>query len=375
MAAHGDGRWNGVAILSPRRARRRHARPARAAGVRRASWSRARSARPAAACGSGRVYVPNGRTVDDPHYAYKLEWLAALRDAAVGRAGRAPEPLAILGDFNVAPTDADVWDIAKFADSTHVTAAERAALAALADAGLVDVMPRALKCEPLHLLGLPPAAFPKNTGMRIDLVYANAVVRRRPSPTPTSTARRASPAKGNAAQRPRPVVVDVDAVARRDRTVPDVGSCLVTPAPLTVRRITADEHLAYVRARSGRPVSFLQLPAWGEVKAEWRTRVARLVRRRDELVGAGLVLLPPGAAGQALPRLPARGPGHRLDRRAHRPRPRRLAHAAARAPAGAGRLRGEDGPAGRRPPLGRRHAQGGDRRRAAPQRLRDVAPD
>jgi len=57
----------------------------------------------------------------------QLEWLAALRDTAVTELAR-PSRLAILGDFNVAPTDADVWDIAQFATATHVTAAERAAL-------------------------------------------------------------------------------------------------------------------------------------------------------------------------------------------------------------------------------------------------------
>ncbi len=52
--------------------------------------------------------MPNGRTPDDPHYAYKLAWLAALRDALV--ADVAAGPLVVAGDFNVAPTDDDVWD-------------------------------------------------------------------------------------------------------------------------------------------------------------------------------------------------------------------------------------------------------------------------
>ena len=58
-----------------------------------------------ATCGGVRVwsvYVPNGRTPDDPHYAYKLAWLAALRDALADELAGAP-PLVVCGDFNVAP--------------------------------------------------------------------------------------------------------------------------------------------------------------------------------------------------------------------------------------------------------------------------------
>jgi exodeoxyribonuclease-3 len=119
------------------------------------------------------LYVPNGRTIDDPHYAYKLQWLAALRDTAVAELARS-EPLVILGDFNVAPTDADVWDIELFGKSTHVTARERAALSALEEVGLVEVIPRALKYDkPFTFWDYRQLAFPKNSGMRIDLVYAS----------------------------------------------------------------------------------------------------------------------------------------------------------------------------------------------------------
>ena len=172
VAARGEARWNGVAILSrvglddvtydlP-------AQPA---------WDGVVEPRAiGATCGGVRVwslYVPNGRTVDDPHYLYKLEWLAALRAAAAAELER-PEPLAILGDFNVAPTDADVWDTAAFEGSTHVTPAERAALTELENAGLVEVVPRALKYDlPYTFWDYRQLAFPKNTGMRIDLVYGS----------------------------------------------------------------------------------------------------------------------------------------------------------------------------------------------------------
>ncbi len=175
-AAHGDGRWNGVALLSRvglddvRRgfpgepgfgeppATEARAIGALCAGIR--FWS---------------VYVPNGRTPDDPHYAYKLRWLAALRDAL--SAEIAAGPLVLAGDFNVAPTDADVWDPAVFVNSTHVTPAERAALGELRALGLTDVPARALKGDrPFTYWDYRAGMFHTGKGMRIDLVYASAGV-------------------------------------------------------------------------------------------------------------------------------------------------------------------------------------------------------
>jgi exodeoxyribonuclease-3 len=176
-AVNAGGRWNGVAILSkvgladvvlgleagpgfpevedPHEAR---AISATCGGVR--LWS---------------IYVPNGREVDNPHYAYKLEWYKALR-AAVATDARAERPFAVLGDYNVAPTDRDVWDISRFDEnSTHVTQAERDAVTALETVGLSEVMPRALKYDvPFTFWDYRDLGFPKNKGMRIDLVYGNA---------------------------------------------------------------------------------------------------------------------------------------------------------------------------------------------------------
>ena len=82
------------------------------------------------------LYVPNGRKPDDPHYAYKLEWLARLREAA----GQwLAEPTALVGDWNICPTDDDVFDPAQFKNSTHVTAPERAAFQAFLDDGYAEV--------------------------------------------------------------------------------------------------------------------------------------------------------------------------------------------------------------------------------------------
>ncbi len=172
----GQGRWNGVALLSrvgvedvetdlpgapcfpdpdgPPEARYV---AATCAGVRVAG-----------------VYVPNGRTPTDPHFEYKLRWLSALA-GHLAEASAGPRPFAVLGDFNVAPADDDVWDIADFVDSTHVTARERAALADLRAAGLSDVVPTISKGpRPFTYWDYRGGAFHKGLGMRIDLVYGNA---------------------------------------------------------------------------------------------------------------------------------------------------------------------------------------------------------
>jgi exodeoxyribonuclease-3 len=184
--AHGTGRWNGVAILSriglDEVVRGLPGRPgflAEDAGAEDALIAPEPELEPraiAATCGPVRVwsvYVPNGREVDHPHYAYKLQWFAALREAVLAdTAGE--RPFAVLGDFNVAPTDEDVWDPAVFEGLTHVTPAERAALADLRDIGLADVFPRALKYDrPYTFWDYRALAFPKNKGMRIDLAYGN----------------------------------------------------------------------------------------------------------------------------------------------------------------------------------------------------------
>jgi exodeoxyribonuclease-3 len=118
------------------------------------------------------VYVPNGRTPSDDHYTYKLSWLEALRRAvATELAGNAD--LALCGDFNVAPTDDDVWDPSVFVGSTHVTPPERAALAELRALGLRDVVPTPMKGpHPFTYWDYRAGMFHQNKGMRIDLVYA-----------------------------------------------------------------------------------------------------------------------------------------------------------------------------------------------------------
>ena len=80
--------------------------------------------------------MPNGRKPDDPHYVYKLDWLARLREAA---GAWMDGQTALVGDWNICPTDDDVFDPPQFKNSTHVTPAERAAFQAFLDDGYAEV--------------------------------------------------------------------------------------------------------------------------------------------------------------------------------------------------------------------------------------------
>ncbi|HEY0119243.1 MAG TPA: exodeoxyribonuclease III [Cellulomonas sp.] len=131
-----------------------------------------------ATCGPVRVwslYIPNGREIADPHYEYKLAWLAALRTAAEGWLNDDPEAkIALVGDWNIAPLDTDVWDVEFFAGRTHVTPAERAAFTAFAGAGYTEVSRVHLPAEHTYTYwDYQQLRFPRNEGMRIDLTYAS----------------------------------------------------------------------------------------------------------------------------------------------------------------------------------------------------------
>jgi len=169
VAHAGDGRWNGVAVLSR-------------VGLEQVDLVHEGHPEPrlvSALCGGlhvTSVYVPNGRAVDDPHYTYKLQWLADLRT----RLDRfePTQPLVVMGDFNVALTDRDVWDASAFAGSTHVTPAERQAVQELLDWGLVDVVARPGKGQiPFTYWDYRAGMMHKNLGMRIDYVLATRAVR------------------------------------------------------------------------------------------------------------------------------------------------------------------------------------------------------
>jgi exodeoxyribonuclease III len=131
-----------------------------------------------ATCGGVRVwslYVPNGRALDDPHYAYKLEWLATLRDNAARWLAEDPQAkIALVGDWNIAPTDDDVWSPEFFAGKTHTSQPERDAFAAVLDTGFADVMrPFAPGPGVYTYWDYTQLRFPRKEGMRIDFVLAS----------------------------------------------------------------------------------------------------------------------------------------------------------------------------------------------------------
>ncbi|MCA0216505.1 MAG: exodeoxyribonuclease III [Actinobacteria bacterium] len=119
------------------------------------------------------LYVPNGRELDNPHYSYKLEWLANLATETRAWLTAQPDlPLALMGDFNIAPFDHDVWDIAAFAGKTHVSQPERDAFAALEAAGLTDAL-RSRGVEGYTYWDYQQLRFPRNEGMRIDFILGS----------------------------------------------------------------------------------------------------------------------------------------------------------------------------------------------------------
>ncbi|GAA0559757.1 exodeoxyribonuclease III [Paractinoplanes ferrugineus] len=203
VADHGQGRWNGVALLS-----RVGLSDVRRGFAGEPGFPDAEARAVSAVCGDIRfmsVYVPNGRTPDDPHYQYKLAWLAALRTAL--EVDLAAGPTVVAGDFNVAPTDADVWDPAVFAHATHVTPPERAAVAALAEAGLRDIPARPMKGDhPFTYWDYRAGMFHKNLGMRIDLVLATSSVADRVTDAVVDREAR----KGKGPSDHAPILVDID---------------------------------------------------------------------------------------------------------------------------------------------------------------------
>ena len=119
------------------------------------------------------LYVPNGRELDHPHYHYKIEWLGALAaDTARWLAANPHTPLALMGDWNVAPRDTDVWPSWPFGVSTHTSAPERAAFAKFEEIGLADVV-RERVPEGFTFWDYQQGRFPRNEGMRIDFIMGS----------------------------------------------------------------------------------------------------------------------------------------------------------------------------------------------------------
>ena len=183
VEAHGLNQWNGVAIASrlpmtdiehsfpgmpgfakghkgPDAPLEARAIAATVGGVR--VWS---------------LYVPNGRSLDDPHYIYKLDWLGALAQYTRGTLDHDPDAaLALVGDFNIAPTDADNGDPTVVPGvTTHVSEPERVAFRDLEAAGLSDVV-RPLVPTGFTYWDYKQLRFPRNEGLRIDFILGSHAV-------------------------------------------------------------------------------------------------------------------------------------------------------------------------------------------------------
>ena len=216
LALHGFNQWNGVAIASrspiesvetsfpgmpgfvkgvegPDQPQEARAIGATIDGVR--LWS---------------LYVPNGRALGDPHYFYKLDWIAALTEYARAQTTDHPEvPFALMGDFNIAPFDVDNGDpTVVVGQTTHVSPPEREAFFTLENSGVTDVV-RARVPEGLFTYwDYKQLRFPRNEGMRIDFILGLRAVRRRghgclDPPQRAQGQRAVRPRAG--ARRPRPV--------------------------------------------------------------------------------------------------------------------------------------------------------------------------
>ena len=191
----GTGRWSGVAVASR----------IGLEGIVKGFGDEARLV--SAVCGGVRVaslYVPNGRMVGTEHYEEKLRWLASLTAWLDSLEGDAP--LALCGDFNIAPDDRDVWDAKLAHGATHVSPRERASFQVLLDRGLHDAF--RLHSDDSGVFSwwdYRAGYFHKNYGMRIDLVLLSADLASRCVSCRIDREAR----KGKAASDHAPVIVDL----------------------------------------------------------------------------------------------------------------------------------------------------------------------
>jgi len=119
------------------------------------------------------LYVPNGQAVGSEKYEYKLNWLASLRDYLRDELAQ-HDNLVVLGDFNIAPKDEDVYDAEKWGDAILCSPKERQALGRLLELGLTDVFRKFDQPEKSFTWwDYRAAGFRRNAGLRIDLVLTS----------------------------------------------------------------------------------------------------------------------------------------------------------------------------------------------------------
>lgn len=170
-AHHGKNHWNGVAIVS------RVGLKAVVRGFNNAVDEPFDEPRLIAATCAGircwSVYVPNGRAIDDPHFAFKLEWLGrmatelATHDVAHGQRF-------VGGDFNVGRTNLDFYDAKRWKNKKHATVQERAAVDAIVNLGLTDLARAQSDTDPMFTWwNYVGTQFAKDKGLRIDLALAS----------------------------------------------------------------------------------------------------------------------------------------------------------------------------------------------------------
>jgi exodeoxyribonuclease-3 len=225
MAHHGEGRWNGVAILSRVGIEGvvtnfgdgpvRDSSAGAAGGAGEDGFNPFDEARMVSAvCGGIRVvslYAPNGREVGSPFFEGKLRWFDRLL-RWLQETQDPTTPLVLGGDYNVTPADIDVWSPARAHGGTHVSEPEREALARLRAWGLVDTY---REHQPaggrFSWWDYRAGMFHKNEGMRIDLLYVTAPVAARVVWTEIDReARKGPPTPSDHT----PVVIDLDEPGR-----------------------------------------------------------------------------------------------------------------------------------------------------------------
>ena len=220
---HGEGRWNGVGIATRQGMRVedvvtnfgdgqvRDSGPGATKDFTEEDFNPFDEARMLTARVDGTrivtLYGPNGRVVGSPFYDGKLKWYERV-SRWLDETGDPKEPMIIGGDFNIAPTDADVWDARAVHGGTHVSEPEREAFSRLLDWGLIDAY-RLRESAPGRFSWWDYRAgnFHKNLGMRIDhLLVTKPIVDRVVAAEIDREARKGPPIPSDHA----PVTIDLD---------------------------------------------------------------------------------------------------------------------------------------------------------------------
>ncbi|MFE6254236.1 exodeoxyribonuclease III [Agromyces sp. NPDC057865] len=223
LALHGFDQWNGVAIASRKPIESVETAfpgmPGFAKGVE--GPDQPQEARAIGATVDGvrvwSLYVPNGRSLGDPHYAYKLDWLAALTEYTREQTASFPEvPFALVGDFNIAPFDVDNGDPTVIVgQTTHVSPPEREAFFTLENAGVSDVVRSRVPEGLFTYWDYKQLRFPRNEGMRIDFILGSSAF----AEAVTDASIHRNERKGTAPSDHVPVLVDL-ALSRVDDDLP-----------------------------------------------------------------------------------------------------------------------------------------------------------